>query len=190
MSMINKIVCFFIIMITLCFLGNYSYAKSAWKIEQYNYFSGGHKPTITLYAVHPIDKEYSITGFFLVNDSWGEGYLGLNYKVYDWLAVEFELGIETYTKFLRWSPSFSIDYDKYSLYGVFENGGSVTWYNLRGAYKYDYYYIGAMIARFYGYGPRVDYQFKDIGLNVWGAGLYDWGTEMYGAMIGASMIFD
>ena len=166
------------------------FAASSWKIEQYTYMSDTEKPTITLYAKSPINDKFTITGFFLVNNAWGEGYLGLNYAPEDWISFEFELGIEAYEKFLRYSPSVYIKKGDYYFTGVLEIGGSVNWYNLRGDYKYKQLNVGAMIARFYGFGPRIDYSVPGTDIKVWTAALYEWEEEKYGLMFGISSIFE
>lgn len=129
------------------------------------YYEHSFTDSLGLYAV--AEKE---------SDGYQEFYVGPKWKPLDWLEVGVGIGRETIPgagNAVRRNAYFSIDREKFAIYGTFENGGSGPWHKVTAVYKVsETISAGLMNDTLYGTGPRLEYNITKK-FQVWGAMLHD-----------------
>ncbi len=117
-----------------------------------------------------------------------QAYCGPNWKPASWLEVGVGVGQENATTPNRRNAYFSIDREKYTLFGTFENGGSGPWHKVMVTYKFtETVGAGLIDQSFFGLGPVVTYRVKKD-VTLVGAAAYDLDTNTKSSKI--SVIFN
>lgn len=123
-------------------------------------------------------------GFYLLaeqdSDGYRQAYAGPTWKPFDWLELGIGIGMEHVpdaggeSNSTRTNAFFSVNWEKISLYGSFENGASSgPWRVLTAIYHIsDTVGIGMMEESSLGFGPRVEYAIMK-NVTIWGGILYD-----------------
>ncbi len=90
---------------------------------------------------------------------------------------------------MRRNAFFSIDKDKLSVFGTFENGGSGPWHKVTAIYKINETVgVGMMDETLLGVGPRVEYSLKK-NVTLWGALLHDRDTGKTASTLAVNFSF-
>jgi hypothetical protein len=116
-------------------------------------------------------------GFYVLTEAESDGYRqaygGPKWKPLPWLEVGVGIGKENMPNAMRRNAFFSIDKDKLSVFGTFENSGSGRWHRVTAVYKINESVgAGMMDETLLGFGPRVEYNLKK-NVTLWGALLHD-----------------
>ena len=123
------------------------------------------------------------------SDGYRQAYGGPKWKPLSWLEVGVGIGKENVPNAMRRNAFFSIDKDRFSIFGTFENGGSGPWHKITAVYKiYETVGVGAMDETLLGFGPRVEYNLKRK-LTLWGALLHDRDTGKTVSTLAANFSF-
>lgn len=110
---------------------------------------------------------------FQDSSGYREAYAGPTWKPLSWLQVGAGIGKENKPTSTRHNVFFDARWEKVSVYGTFENGGSGPWHKVTATYKIsEKFGAGVMDESFIGRGPRLEYNIKKD-VQVWGAFLHD-----------------
>ena len=94
--------------------------------------------------------------WFLVNDEWGEGLVGVSKSVKPWLWLASAAGVEKADTPLRFSQNVWAGKGRLSTVFTMEYGGSGMWYMNKGLVKVaPRLELGYHSQRFYGTGPML-----------------------------------
>lgn len=155
-----------------------SEAKTPWWIEL-QAVSGKDKP-----AKAAVWYEKDLTehlGFYALIEKesigrYTEAYAGPKFKFSDRLTVGVGIGRETDTTMsaVRKNVYYDANWEKFSSFGTFENGGSGRWHKVTVTYALsDKFGVGVMHETFLGLGPRLEYNIPGTKMQLWGALLHD-----------------
>lgn len=148
-------------------------------------------PTADIYVNSVIDSSrWSFTTFGLTTNSWAEVYAGFEYTIVNKpnnhflrnLTLGFSVGIETFSPdYWRTAGSLYSELGDFTLTGCFEYGGSGYWFDAQVKYPATKWMkVGLIARRFHGYGIRMDFSIPKTPMNIWVAGLQNYGDVMGG----------
>lgn len=127
------------------------------------------------------------------SDGYREFYVGPKFKLSDQLTVGVGIGREAMTDLnsVRRNFYYDANWEKFSSFGTFENGGSGRWHKVTVTYKLtEKIGAGVMGQTLLGNGPRLEYKFENKNkVTVWGAMLYSRDTGKTTSVLGVNFSF-
>jgi len=165
-------------------MSNNSKSQSALFLENYSYYNDKFYTLVNVYGKYPVSERFSIVGFALVANVWGENLVGVNYQVNDWLQLEFKAGVETFAQWWRVSPMFMIRKNRIKYLFAYEYGGSGYWFTSRFEYNFDKIKISLRANRTIGGGPRIDFKIPKTDIYIWMGYTWEWNGIKSGPLLG------
>lgn len=152
----------FLIAITLlATLSTPAVAQTTGSVEMQALNKGGSsRPefALNIYVEHQLPMKLKSWTWGLVTETWAEAYTGLAYAPTSWFEFGFAAGIEQAAQPWRIAGYVWMGNKYVSFYATAEEGGSGPWYLATLLAKpLPWLQLGAMIRRFVGVGPRIDF---------------------------------
>lgn len=148
---------------------------------------GKVEPDINLFGTKKITEKFQLSYFFLVEQNWAEGLIGLSYSPVEWATLNFSVGLETNPHLLRLSASCFLAKGDFSLFANYEIGGGKAnyWYKVVFSYNASKKVSTGMMAwRFHGIGPFISLKLKELDTKLWVNPTYDLEFKVARIMIG------
>ena len=146
------------------------YSKNTYAIEIKNLFvDEKYVPAFDVFTMNSTDSEK--LGYFswvFANEVWAEAYGGLTYMPTSYFQIGVGIGIEKADNPLRIGSMIWVGKQNWSVLTLLENGGSGYWHQINAIYRFNKNIgIGFMKEEFNGFGPRLEFSFSNLPVQVW-----------------------